>query len=162
MNANIYETPEVDSIPEPAFRELLALVGSETSVLQIGVPDPATAEIIESHLGSRIAERVESARAVAPAGARTFDCIVFAQPLEGLKDPGMELEAARALLSASGSVLAVAANGTHASTRLAALDRANASGAAASDPLGAFSRYGIQELFERNGYVVTNWERQTR
>jgi SAM-dependent methyltransferase len=163
---------------------VVGLVPPGTRVLEFGCATGYMSRVLVERLGCSVfgvevdAEAAEEAAAhcdrvlvgdaeefdlEAELGGNRFDVILFADVLEHLRDPAALLQRVRPLLAEGGAVIASIPNVAHASVRLALLSgsfRYRETGLLDAGHLRFFTREGIQDLFERSGYVVAEWLRR--
>ena len=174
------------STPFPARRTIvvLALVPPKSSVLEFGCAtgymsevlttrldcsvvgieiDPEAAELARAHCDEVIVGDADTLDYEQVLGERRFDAVLFADVLEHLRDPGSVLERIRPFLAEDGIVVASVPNIAHGSVRLALLSgefRYRRTGLLDDTHLHFMTRETLQELFERSGFLVTDWVRQ--
>jgi SAM-dependent methyltransferase len=122
--------------------------------------DPEAGELAKEHCDRVIVGDAEELDYDELLRKERFDAILFVDVLEHLKEPGDLLERIRPFLSRRGSVLASIPNIAHGSVRLALLAgefRYRRTGLLDDTHLRFFTRQGVQELFERSGFVISNW-----
>jgi 2-polyprenyl-3-methyl-5-hydroxy-6-metoxy-1,4-benzoquinol methylase len=115
--------------------------------------DPVVAEEASRHLETVVVGDVESVSL--PFTERSFDCLIFADILEHLKDPWEVLRSMRRFLSEGGEVVASIPNVRHYKV-IRSLVRGHwnytRSGILDITHLRFFTLEGIRSLFEQTGY----------
>ena len=122
--------------------------------------DPEAGELAKEHCDRVIIGDAEELDYDELLGKERFDTVLFVDVLEHLKAPGSVLERIRPFLSRRGAVVASIPNIAHGSVRLALLAgefRYRRVGLLDDSHLRFFTREGIQDLFEGEGFVISNW-----
>jgi 2-polyprenyl-3-methyl-5-hydroxy-6-metoxy-1,4-benzoquinol methylase len=117
--------------------------------------DPIVAEEASKHLETVVVGDVESLSL--PFAERSFDCLIFADILEHLKDPWAVLRNMRRFLREGGEVIASIPNVRHYKIIRSLLRghwRYTQSGILDITHLRFFTLEGIRNLFEQTGYTV--------
>ena len=170
--------------PGSTHNLVVGLVPSNSRVLEFGCATGYMSEVLASRLGCSVVgvelspaaaeiargkcERVvvgdaETLDYCDAFGSDHFDLILFADVLEHLRDPAAVLKRVRPFLAPGGSIIASIPNIAHGSVRLALLRgefRYRELGLLDNTHLRFFTRESIQDLFEENGYLITQWVRQ--
>ena len=177
---------QFDAAEDSTHNMVLGLVPRGTRVLEFGCATGYMSAELSSRLGCTVtgvelcAEAAEEARGRcarvivgdaesldldAALGPTRFDVILFIDVLEHLRDPGPVLARARRFLADGGRIVASIPNVAHGSVRVALLQgewRYRPVGLLDDTHLRFFTREGVQDLFEQNGYVITEWLRKRR
>jgi SAM-dependent methyltransferase len=159
----------VDLVPDGArVLEFGCATGYMSEVLKAGKGctvtgieiEPEAGELAKEHCERVIIGDAEELDYDELLGKERFDAILFVDVLEHLKEPGDLLTRIRPFLSRRGSVLASIPNIAHGSVRLALLAgefRYRRTGLLDDTHLRFFTREGVQDLFERCGFVISHW-----
>jgi O-antigen biosynthesis protein len=175
---------QYDDRPGSTHELVVGLVPPGSRVLELGCATGYMSAVLAERLGCRVtgveidaaaAERAqEHCERVVVADAdsldfgevfagETFDCVVAADVLEHLRDPGRVLRAVRGLLGEGGVVVASVPNVAHGSVRLALLAgefRYRPTGLLDETHLRFFTRASLYDLFESSGFVIAECHRQ--
>jgi 2-polyprenyl-3-methyl-5-hydroxy-6-metoxy-1,4-benzoquinol methylase len=131
--------------------------GSKVTGIEIS---PEAGELAREHCDRVIVGDAEELDYDELLGKERFDAILFVDVLEHLKEPGEVLNRIRPFLSRRGAVLASIPNIAHGSVRLALLGgefRYRKLGLLDDTHLRFFTREGIRDLFEGEGFVISHW-----
>lgn len=121
---------------------------------------PEAGELAKEHCDRVIVGDAEDLDYDELLGKERFDTVLFVDVLEHLKEPGSVLERVRPFLSRRGAVIASIPNIAHGSVRLALLAgefRYRQLGLLDDTHLRFFTREAIRDLFEGEGFVISNW-----
>jgi 2-polyprenyl-3-methyl-5-hydroxy-6-metoxy-1,4-benzoquinol methylase len=172
----------LNTLPGSVHSRVIALVGENKSVLELGCSTGYMSAALQSH-GCRVVGVERDPTAAGEAAMRcsrvlqadldqvdleeelaghSFDVVVAADVLEHLRDPGRVLTTLRRLLLPGGHIVASVPNVAHGSVRLALLsgrfsytDR----GLLDRTHLRFFTRDTLERLFDEAGFVITALER---
>lgn len=174
----------LDAAPDSAHSLVLGLVPPGSRVLEFGCATGYVSAELTERLGCTVTgveiseaaadearrhcERVivgdaEQLDLPALVGEERFDVILFADVLEHLRAPAAVLARVRGLLTDDGAIVASIPNVAHGSVRVALLGgewRYRPLGLLDDSHLRFFTRDGVQELFETQGYAITHWLRR--
>jgi len=172
-----------DQLPSPANLKLLALVGENKAVLEVGCAlgyqtramrelqhcritgieiDAEAAEHARPYCESLIVGDIERLSLPEVLGTAEFDVITFADVLEHLRDPAEALRSIRPHLKADGYIVASIPNIAHASIVYElAHGRFNYQQLGLLDDthIKFFTRETVLQTFERAGYLVISLDR---
>jgi len=172
-----------DQLPSPGNLKLLALVGENKTVLEVGCAlgyqtramrelqhcritgieiDSEAAEHARPYCDSLIIGDIERLSLPEVLGSAEFDVITFADVLEHLRDPSSALSRIRPHLKAEGYIVASIPNIAHASIVYElAHGRFNYQdlGLLDNTHIKFFTREAVLQTFERAGYLVVSLDR---
>jgi len=162
--------PEVAALVPATARRVLdigcgagalgALLKSQRAVEVVGVEmHPTSAAAARQGLDQVIEADVEDPNVSFPEGA--FDCVICADVLEHLRQPGAVLAKIRRWLTPDGRLVASVPNVRHHSVIASLLDgnwTYESAGLLDQDHLRFFTRRELEKLLDRCGFAVESWQ----